>query len=107
MPCNSITTQSVNLSNATGSILADALRGVGWTITEQATDSISATTEYGDQTVVWTKGQGIAVQSMGDAQSTISDITQAYSARAVSWAAKRAGWTVAQTTENTLSLTRR
>ena len=105
MPCDSITTQSVNLSNAIGSILADSLKAAGYHI-----DSISSETYIwcykGPVSIAWKKGKGLEVNS-ADPQEVIKQVTKAYSARAVTWAAGRAGWTVKQTADNQLTVTRR
>ena len=104
MPCDSITTQSINLSNAIGSILADALKADGWNIETKTETEIVA--RFSWQTVTWKKGGGLTVKGNRN-EKTIQRITQAYSGRAVTWAAQRAGWTVNATSANTMTVTRR
>lgn len=106
MPCDSITTQSINLANATPSILVAALEAEGWTVVKKTADNgIFARKGY-SETVTWTAGKGLSVTGNQN-EKTIQGITQAYSRQAVTWAAQLAGWTVKQTGQNTLSVTRR
>ena len=107
MPCDSITTQSVNLSNAMAPLLADALRQSGYTVNLEQPDRINA---YGNGAyIVWAKGVGLDIDARTSqaGQDTVQTITQAYSARAVTWAAGRAGWTVKAINTNTFQVTRR
>ncbi len=104
MPCDSITTQSVNLKNAIPDILRGALEDLGLDIIRETKNELTAST-YGER-VFWTKGKGLTVKGTNTTAS-IKKITQAYSSRAVSWAAQRAGWKVAQTGNNTLTVNRR
>ncbi len=105
MPCESVTTQSINLANAMPTILGDALVDDRWMLAETTDTLIRAHKGY--SSIVWNKGQGLTIT--GDQNiATIQRITKAYSARAVSWAAQRAGWTVKQSgTPNVLNVTRR
>jgi hypothetical protein len=105
MPCDSITTQSVKLSNAMPNILTDALTILGWTIQLENKSIIKASKNY--NTFEWTKGKGIQISGMGKNESELNAITKQYSKRAVSWAAQRAGWNVQSTGENTLTVNRR
>lgn len=107
MPCDSVTTQSVNLNMAIADVLADALRADGWRIIiMQTTDSVQA--YKSGQSLEWQKGKGLSIRgSEFRNNETISAITQAYSRQAVQWAAKRAGWTVQQTAADQLTVTRR
>jgi len=104
MPCDTVTSQSVNLSNAVKSILADALTADGWTIKTDSRTQIVAEKNW--NTLTWNKGAGLTVDAMRK-NDIIQEVTQSYSKRAVFWAASRAGWTVKQTTNNTLTVTRR
>ena len=109
MPCDTITTQyqSDKLSSAMPVLLAEALRLLGWTLTEVGSDSLTA--RKGINTVTWAKGRGVSLSLAGSAQAdtVMSDIVRGYSASAVSWAASRAGWTAAKTGPKTMTLTRR
>lgn len=104
MPCDSVTLQSVNLANAIPSVLVDALKDTDWHITEETPERISAY-RYGDS-LTWTNGKGLTIEAQRP-ERTLETVTRAYSSKAVSWAAQRAGWTVKQDTQNTLTLTRR
>ena len=105
MPCDSVTTQSINLKNAMDTILVEALKAEGFRITVQTAKTVTATADW--QTVTWTKGIGLEIKGMGGAQAVIDKVTKAYSTQAVSWAAARAGWTVKKTADNQLTVTRR
>ena len=61
MPCDSVTTQSINLANAVGSILSDSLFASGWTIISGTETRIVASKDFEDLT--WTKGQGLEITS--------------------------------------------
>ena len=105
MPCDSITTQSINLSNADHSVLLDALNADNWNIRRQSSDEIVAYKR--GQTLTWNKGTGIEVKSMSNADKAILDVTKAYSKQAVSWASQRAGWKVKSINDNQFQVTRR
>ena len=107
MPCDSITTQSISLAKANHAILAEALKAAGWNIFAQSAAEISASSSAG--CVVWQAGKGFTFTAMNSAQAKQSEqgIVQAYSRAAVSWAAQRAGWQVASTDQNKMTLTRR
>jgi len=105
MPCDSVTTQSINLANALPDILREAMESIGLYIDRETPTEIIAS-NYAKR-VIWTKGQGIEVKA-ARTKGVIKDLTKAYSSRAVSWAAQRAGWQVAQTgNPDQLTVTRR
>lgn len=104
MPCDSISLQSVNLAKATPDILLDALTALGWNITRSTVTQIAA--HLAGDTLVWTAGQGLAVNSV-DAQARVKSLTRMYSVKAVTWAAKRAGWSIQQAQDNKLIASRR
>jgi len=110
VPCDAITTQSVNLANADPGILADGLTADGWTVTSVQADTLVArkTMDYYDTRLTWRKGKGLELDGQPNRQDrTFSEIAKAYSVQAVSWAAQRAGWQVTRTGQDTLSVTRR
>ena len=104
MPCDTVTTQTVALAKAVPDILRDALAADGWTIRESTSSRIYAYS--GGSTVVWESGKGLTVRGY-NGQQTVTRITKAYSVQAVKWSAQRAGWTVKQTADNILTVTRR
>jgi hypothetical protein len=108
MPCDSITTQSINLANADRMLLTEALIDMGCTILDSNTTCIYATNNRGGR-ITWTNGEGLAVSAGSSIRSSeiIQTVTQAYSKTAISWAAQRAGWTMKSTGPNTLTLQRR
>ena len=87
--------------------MAQTMRDMGWTITEESATEIRA---Y-DRThnFVWIKGQGLT-GTIRDRYANTADFetsfTKAYSRQAVSWAAQRAGFKVGAWTENKATLTR-
>jgi hypothetical protein len=105
MPCNTITTQSVALAKAMPSIVAHALKTQGWFIREEMETKITASSNF--QSIVWTAGKGLTLTGYGDTKSQIKNIIKEYSKQAVTWAAKRAGWNVKQTGQNTLTVSQR
>lgn len=105
MPCDSITTQSVNLQNAMPTIIEAALKALGYDITGSSETQIVARRQ--NFILDWTKGKGITVRGMRTNEVAITDLTREYSKQAVSWAASRAGWQVTSTGSNTLAVTRR
>lgn len=107
MPCDSITTQSINLSNALPDILRQALESLGHISGINTETEIMARID--GNAVKWQKGKGLRIQgySTADNERIATKITQAYSAKAVSWAAQRAGWKVTTTSPNTLKVERR
>jgi hypothetical protein len=104
MPCDTITTQSINLSRALPPVLLQALESDGWTIDEKTETKINA--HKGNASLTWTAGRGLSVQHSSP-QQYLDSITRAYSAKAVSWAAQRAGWTVKQNADQTITVNRR
>ena len=107
MPCDSITTQSINLANAIKSVLTEALHQDGWTIEDQNATNIWASKDW--QNLIWTKATGLRISGVSTirAQGIVEEVTQAYSRHAVTWAAQRAGWTARETSPNTLTVERR
>ncbi len=107
MPCDSVTTQSVSLAKAQPVVLSEALKSAGWSISAGNAAEISAVSAVGR--VTWQAGKGFTFTGMNEAQAKQSEsaIVQAYSRAAVSWAATRAGWQVASTQGNKITLTRR
>jgi hypothetical protein len=109
MPCDTITLQSVKLKNAIPDILKEALLNSGWDITStinEKTNLITARKAY--DSFIWSKGEGITITGMNKQrqEKALSNITQAYSKQAVSWAAKRAGWQVKPINETTFQVQR-
>lgn len=105
MPCNSITTQTVNLKNAMFDLVHMTLKKQGYTISSMEVNNRIVATTYGTR-IEWVKGQGLTVTGYNN-QQTIKEITKAYSATAVCWAAKRAGWQVQTAAADQLTVTRR
>jgi hypothetical protein len=104
MPCDTITTQSVNLANALPDLLRSALEADGWILEPSKQGTIVA--HSAGTGLIWTAGKGLELRGNRNA-AEIRQITKAYSRKAVSWAAQRAGWSVKQTTDDTLSVSRR
>lgn len=105
MPCNTVTTQSVALAKAITNIMENSLKRLGWSIVSISPTEIQARRAYSEM-IVWRAGKGLEVRSP-NAQPIITQVTKEYSKQAVTWAAKRAGWTVQQTTDNKLTISRR
>lgn len=104
MPCDSVTTQSVNLANAVQDVLRGALVADGWTINTDVSGKLEAWSPTGRLT--WERGRGLTMTGIRT-DETIAAVTTAYAKAAVSWAAQRAGWTVAKADGNKLTLNRR
>ena len=104
MPCDSITTQSINLANAIKDLVRDAMTANHYNVVVEADTGLRA--RKGGVIVDWAKGKGLTVTASSP-QRHIDTITQAYSARAITWAAQRAGWQVKQDATNTLTITKR
>lgn len=104
MPCDSVTTQSINLAKALPDVLRKGLEADGWTIIDASATTITAYRSITGERVTWTAGQGI--ETRGNAK-TPSHVTRAYSKAAVTWAAQRAGWTVKNETNGKVTLERR
>lgn len=109
MPCNSITTQSIKLANAIPEILKKALQDIGWTINVSSNVNNEIRATKSNDYLTWTKNKGITISGMNrQRQETyLSEISQAYSKQAVSWAAQRAGWQVTNVNQNSLNVVRR
>ena len=105
MPCDSITTQSVNLANALPELVAKAMEDQGWRITGQRADLVTA--RKGTSYLDWRKGRGLELEARNYSPETLQAITQAYARQAVAWTAQRSGWTVQQLEPNRLQVTRR
>lgn len=110
MPCDTVTTQfmSEKLKNAMLPIIADAIKAMeGWRIIVQDENSIEARNGYDKLT--WAKGVGmnITTRRQERADQITGEVTRSYSAAAVTWAAKRSGWTAQKTGQNTVVLTKR
>lgn len=105
MPCGTVTTQAVVLTKAMPDVLKAGLEADGWEIRLMTTEKIMAI--RGNSTVIWTKGVGLSLRGSNVTQAP-TEIVQAYSKAAVSWAAQRAGWTVqAGANKNQVVVTRR
>lgn len=106
MPCDTVTTQTVNLANAIPAVLSDALKAEHADIWEQ-TETMIRGRVYGAG-FTWEKGKGLEIRSYSAMENTqiVGRVTQAYSRQAVTWAAQRAGWTVKQTEGNKLTVSR-
>lgn len=102
MPCDTITTQQIDLKNADPVILAEALESLGLKAVIQG-DGLHASNGTTDFT--WTKGLGGEIR--GRATYSEAVLKQTYARTAVTWAAKRAGWNVSQTANNKLQIVRR
>lgn len=118
MPCDSVTTQSVNLANAMRDLVQAAFKSLGYHIDQTSSERHIWAYRPGAESIVWTKGKGLRVQRQGGTRRqralmeaknevAIKDLTVAYSKTCVSWAAKVAGWQVQDTGVNTLTVTRR
>lgn len=105
MPCDSISTQSINLAKAMPELVEEAMKSLGMTLYNKTKTMIQARTSDWSY-VTWTAGQGLTVDGENN-QKHITDLTKAYSKQAVTWAAQRAGWTVKQTADDKLTVTRR
>ena len=105
MPCDSIITQSIKLANAMPELVKKALEETGWTISGENKQRIIA--RRSSDIVIWEQGKGLTVQGKNTGRTQLDAITQAYSKTAVTWAAKRAGWSVSNHETNKLTLTRR
>jgi len=104
MPCNTITTNSINLSRANSDLLTDALKAEKWYIVDSDQNLINA--YRGNAVLSWQSGNGLTVRA-SNSQSIIEQTTQAYSKQAITWASNRAGWSVKSTGRNTLTVQRR
>ena len=99
MPCDTITTQSIKLAKAMPELVKQAMEDMGWYITSNNTNRIIAK-QFGE-TIIWEANKGITV-SGSNTENTIKEISKAYSKRAVTWAAQRAGWQVTNTNDNNI-----
>jgi methenyltetrahydromethanopterin cyclohydrolase len=107
MPCDSITTQTVALAKAQPAILAEALKAAGWQVSVNEPAKVCASNTAGES-VTWLAGSGLAITAAPSQTKRVeAAVIQAYSKAAVSWAAARAGWQVASSQGNKLTLTRR
>ena len=104
MPCDTITTQSIKLAKAMPELVKKALEESGWIISDENKQRIIARKAY--DSLIWQAGKGISITS-NNSEQQLSEISQAYSKTAVTWAAKRAGWSVSNQETNKLTLTRR
>lgn len=109
MPCNTITTQSIKLANAMPEILKKALQESGWILGICSEVNKKVTATKGNDYLVWEYGKGFTIQGMNRQrqETSLSEISQAYSKQAVTWAAQRAGWQVTNVNQNTLNIVRR
>ena len=107
MPCDTITTQSIKLANAMPDLLKQALSNIGWKITTDGTTRIVARKSW--TRLVWETKKGITLTSDNSAENEqhLIDITKSYSKVSITWAAKRAGWSVTNLNQNTLTVSRR
>ena len=104
MPCDTITTQSINLAKAMPKLVEESLKIQGWQITINNVRTITARRYY--NTLTWTQNKGIEIRS-GNAQQDIINLTKEYSKQAITWAASRAGWKVSSKGQNQLTVSRR
>ncbi len=93
MPCNTVTTQSlsIGLANAMPTVLAQALKELGFQLYRETDGLIRGSTGIGDS-VEWVKGKGITLRTELNAEQVGGMIRRAYSRAAVSWASQRAGF---------------
>lgn len=97
MPCDTITTittSTLDLSKASADVLTAALVSMGLTVRLKTAGRIEAYTPN-DTTIIWVQGEGTTIRSQyGEDKALAAKIPQAYSAAAMSYAAKRNGWLV-------------
>lgn len=105
MPCDTITTQSIKLTKAMPELVKQAMEDLNWKIRANSNTRIIVAHHYGNS-IMWEAGKGITVTG-SNTENMINKISQAYSKRAVSWAAQRAGWQVTNNNDNTLNIVRR
>jgi len=104
MPCDTVTTQSIKLANAMPELVKQAMEDMNWKITSNITTRIVAN-RFGES-IIWEANKGITIRG-SNTERLVTEISKAYSKRAVTWAAQRAGWQVTSTNNNTLNVTRR
>ena len=102
MPCNTITTATVDLRNADLAVLADALRADSWTVSVEG-GKLSAYSSRGSLSAV--TGQAPTVRSR-TAAAVSADIARLYGRQCVLAAAKRNGWRVADMADGRLKVER-
>ena len=100
MPCDTITTQSIKLAKAMPELVKQTLEDMDWKIRANSTTRIVANNLSGES-IIWEANKGITVTS-GNAENVVKEISKAYSKRAVTWAAQRAGWQVTNTNDNNI-----
>jgi hypothetical protein len=99
-----VTVQSISLAKALPALIIESLKALGYRIEVNTPQTIKAYQAGYD--VTWTAGQGLNVVGYNP-QEQIIKLNREYGAKAVTWAAQRAGWKVQQTGNNTLGLERR
>lgn len=106
MPCDTITTQSIKLAKAMPELVKQTLEDMGWKVTTSITTRIVAN-KFGES-VIWEANKGITIRG-SNTERLAAEISKAYSKRAVTWAAQRAGWQVTtnNNNSNTLNIIRR
>lgn len=106
MPCNTITTVSLDLKNAVPDVLSEAMRSLGYEVTATSPLSFTGRNRQTGATFEWSRSTGLQIRGYAG-QTEEAKIMPAYSKAAVAWAAKRNGWTVKTTTGDKMQLVRR
>ena len=107
MPCDRITTTTLDMSKANPTVLAETLVSMGFKIAAISTGTHIVATQ-GNITIEWTQGQGTKVSSTyGTDQKIAEQLPRKYSAAAIAYAAKKNGWMFKQVEENKFQVIRR
>ena len=99
MPCDSIITTQIDLSNADHNVLASALAELGLTVTENTSERIQARSLNGSS-VTWVKGRGTTINASRRETGLADRIAPAYSQAALKTVSKKNGWSWRQDKKN-------
>ena len=94
MPCDSITTSTVNLANVDKDTLTEALRAAGWTVSP--IDAGIYARDGAGSSFNWTPGRPAQLRTTR-ADITAASIARLYSAQVVRKTAQKNGWRLTET----------
>jgi hypothetical protein len=104
MPCDTVTSQTVDMRRALPDLVESALKAMGAEV-QHVGQHVLAVHQDGWR-ASWAKGGEMTItRRYGDLSEVVREIPRQYSRAAVTWAAKRAGWAVSTANGQQYSMT--
>lgn len=105
MPCDSISTATLDLTKADMTALKAAMQELGYTV-QETVRGLTFSHKSGNQ-AVWTREAGMTITSRRYAGDVAEKIQAAYTSTVVTQTAKRLGWQVTKKSEGNFVVVKR